>query len=63
MCKNLFTIVEWPECQHLMDIPGFRENSYLVNDMAGMEKFGSSAYFVDIEWLKNNYEKSSRTNY
>ena len=41
MCKNLFTIVEWPECQYLMDIPGFRENSYLVNDMAGMEKFGS----------------------
>ena len=41
----------WPESQNLFDIPGFEENSYLVNDDRGMEDFGGSAYFVDEEWL------------
>ena len=46
-----YVIVTWPESQDLMEKPGFRENSYLVNDDKGIEDFGSSAYFVDEEWL------------
>ncbi len=46
-----FVVVSWPESQDLMGKPGFRENSYLVNDDKGMEDFGSSAYFVKEDWL------------
>jgi hypothetical protein len=46
-----YVVVTWPESQNLFDIPGFEENSYLVNDDRGMEDFGGSAYFVDEEWL------------
>lgn len=46
-----YVVVTWPESQNLFDIPGFEENSYLVNDDRGMEDFGSSAYFVDEDWL------------
>lgn len=32
---------------------------YLVNDDKGIEDFGSSAYFVDVQWLEGiNYEES-----
>ncbi len=34
-----------------MDMPGFHENAFLINDEKGMERFGSSAYFVSTEWL------------
>lgn len=46
-----FVVVTWPDSQNLMDREGFRENSYLVNDDKGIEDFGSSAYFVDEDWL------------
>lgn len=55
---KLFEVVCWPEVQDLFDIPGFRENSYLVNDEKGMEDFGSSAYFVSLDWLKENMENN-----
>ena len=35
-----------------MGLPGFRENSYLINDEDGIEDFGCDAYFVDVDWLK-----------
>jgi len=35
-----------------MEIEGFRENSYLINDEQGLEDFGSSAYFVKYSWYK-----------
>ena len=41
----------FPEVQHLMDIEGFYDNAYLINDEQGIEDFGSSAYFVDEDWL------------
>lgn len=47
-----FVVVEWPQCQELMDLPGFEENSYLINDEKGLDDFGSSAYFVNEKWLK-----------
>lgn len=49
--KN-YTIIEWPKIQDLMDLEGFEENAYLINDEKGIENFGSSAYFVNTSWLK-----------
>jgi hypothetical protein len=48
-----YAVVTWPESQALMELEGFEENSYLVNDEKGMEDFGSSAYFVDEDWLNS----------
>lgn len=45
--------IGWPEIQHYMELPGFDENAYLINDEQGMEDFGSSAYFVDEDWLND----------
>ena len=47
-----YVVITWPDIQYYMDIEGFDENSYLVNDEQGLEDFGSSAYFVDEEWLE-----------
>ena len=48
--------VEWPYVQDLFEIPGFRENSYLINDDKGYEDFGDSAYFVSLEFLQTDEE-------
>lgn len=50
MCE-LYEVVMWPECQDLMDKEGWEDNSYLINDDKGLDKFGSSAYFVNKSWL------------
>ena len=62
MKKKTYEVVCWPEVQELFGWPGFRENSYLVNDEKGMEDFGSSAYFVDSEWLRGIEEELAREN-
>lgn len=49
---NDYIVVTWPYIQELMEIEGFKENSYLINDNKGMEDFGSSAYFVDKTWYQ-----------
>lgn len=46
-----YTVVCWPEIQELMDKEGFEDHAYLINDDKGLDEFGSSAYFVDKEWL------------
>ena len=46
-----YIVVSWPEVQDLMELEGFREHSYLINDDQGLNDFGSSAYFVDEQWL------------
>ena len=46
-----YIVITWPEIQELMDKPGFSDNSYLINDDKGIDDFGSSAYFVDEDWL------------
>lgn len=57
----MYIVITWPDIQELMVEDGFREHSYLVNDEQGMIDFGSSAYFVDIEWLKSlNYDGYER---
>ena len=52
MDKETFEVVCWPESQMLMELDGFEENSYLVNDDRGMLEFGSSAFFVNRKWLE-----------
>ena len=46
-----FVVIEWPEIQELMDLEGFEENSHLILDEKGLDKYGSSAYFVNEKWL------------
>lgn len=48
----LYEVVTWPDVQELMNLYGFEENSYLVNDERGINDFGSSAYFVRVDWLE-----------
>lgn len=57
----LYEVVTWPDVQELMTIDGFRENSYLVNDEKGIEDFGSSAYFVSVDWLEELYNTVTMT--
>ena len=52
MDKDTFEVVCWPESQMLMELDGFEENSYLVNDDRGLHEFGSSAFFVNRKWLE-----------
>ena len=47
-----YIVIQWPEIQEYMDYPDFYDNSYLINDAKGLDDFGSSAYFVDTEWLQ-----------
>lgn len=55
--RKTYKVICWPEVQGLFEWPGFREHSYLVNDDKGMEDFGSSAYFVESEWLRGVEEE------
>ena len=48
-----WTVVQWPEIQDFMDLEGFEDNAYPINDENGIEAFGQSAYFVNENWLKN----------
>lgn len=57
MDKETFEVVCWPESQMLMELDGFEENSYLVNDDKGLLEFGSSAFFVNTKWLEENVEQ------
>lgn len=50
--SELFIIIMWPDIQEYMDKEGFRENSHLINDEVGLDKYGSSAYFVNKAWLE-----------
>jgi hypothetical protein len=52
--NDKYEIIVWPEIQELMELDGFEDNSYLINDEKGLEEFGSSAYFVNSNWLNNN---------
>ncbi len=62
--KETYEVITWPDIQYFMDIPGFRENAYLINDSKGLDDFGSSAYFVNSDWLKNiKDDKALDTNY
>ena len=60
MDNETFEVVCWPESQMLMELDGFEENSYLVNDDKGLLEFGSSAYFVNRKWLEENVELNTK---
>lgn len=45
--QDVVGIVCWPQSQELMEVAGFEEHCQLINDDYGLEKYGSSAYFVD----------------
>ena len=55
MSRELFEIVTFPDVQYLMEMDGFNENAYLVNDENGLAEFGSSAYFVRQSWLHKHH--------
>lgn len=52
-----YIIVQWPESQYLFDINNWQEYCYLINDDNGLNKFGSSAYFVEENWFNENFKK------
>ena len=60
MDNETFEVVCWPESQMLMELDGFEDNSYLVNDDKGLLEFGSSAYFVNRKWLEENVELNTK---
>lgn len=47
-----YIIVTWPDSQDLMEFPGFRTQSILINDEKGFYDFGSSAYFIKKKWYE-----------
>ena len=59
----LYEIIQWPEIQDLMERVGFQDNAYLVNDGQGINEFGSSAYFVNKEWLNEVTESPKQKVY
>lgn len=50
-----YTIVCWPYTQELMTNIGFHKNACLINDELFVDQYGSSAYFVNKKWLKENF--------
>ncbi len=49
-----YQVVKESDLLYLRNKPGFNEHSYLILDEVGIDDFGESAYFVDIEWLNRN---------
>jgi hypothetical protein len=51
-----YGVMTWPESQELMDMKGFRDNTWLINDEEGLDMYGSSAYVYDLDWYKENQD-------
>lgn len=49
-----YNVVGWPEIQDFMDLEGFAENSYLINDQEGLDIYGSNSYVIHTAWLNEN---------
>lgn len=52
-------IVTWAESQYLLELPKYRDHCQLINDIEGLEKYGSSAYVVETAWLNEMRETKS----
>lgn len=50
--EHVFVVICWPDVQELMDEEGFEENSTLINDGPLYDKYGDSAYMVNLAWLE-----------
>ena len=48
-----YIIVVWPESQMLMEQDWFQDECHLINDDKGIERYGSSAYFVPEDRIKS----------
>lgn len=59
--ENIYVVVCWPDIQDYMDLDGFDENAYLINDSKGLDDFGSSAYFINKAW-KDKVEEQREIN-
>lgn len=46
-----YVIITWPESQDLMEKKWWNE-CHLINDEHGLDKYGSSAFFVPVKRLK-----------
>jgi hypothetical protein len=46
-----YVIITWPESQNLMLYDWFNK-CHLINDEKGLEEYGSSAYFVPLNKIK-----------
>ena len=49
--ENIYVAISFPDIQKYMDIPGFEDNSVLINDEPLLSQYGSSAYLVNQDWL------------
>ena len=49
--EDVFVAICWPDVQELMDEEGFEENSTLIIDGPLYDKYGDSAYMVNLDWL------------
>ena len=52
MKQDTYEVVCWPEIQFLFGEEGFEQKSYLMKDEKGRDDFGSSADFVNSDWLQ-----------
>ena len=43
-------IVTWCESQDLMEMDGYLNHSWLINDELGLDTYGSASYVVEIDW-------------
>ena len=59
MKNDGFVVISWPESQIYMNLDGFKENSYLINDDKGLSDFGSSSYFVKRSWIDQKSDLNS----
>lgn len=59
----MYEIITWPDIQEIMEKDGFEDNSCLINDDKLLEQYGSSAYFVNQEWLMDILDDSDLSYY
>ncbi|MCC8115093.1 MAG: hypothetical protein LIP03_14100 [Bacteroidales bacterium] len=55
-----YVTITWPEIQELMEKEGFDENAHLINDETGLDRFGSCAYFVRLDWLNESTDNAHK---
>lgn len=48
--REKFIIVPWPESQELMEEELFKEHSYPINDIRGLDDYGPISFFVEEDW-------------
>lgn len=49
-----FVLILWPYSQELLDLPEFETHSILANEPEDLEKYGPSAFLVNLDWLKKH---------